>query len=193
MMMGIKNHKAKGILLGIIILALSILVLGGAVPAQADEEWSHTWNSMHTDTLEYSTPTNGWVTINVTNNTGFAWGDMHIEILQCYTFGCGAVTNVDFVDNHPSGSPLSPDSDRSPYTYTIDNVSVGATLDYYYYSDPILTGGSGMFKWKSTNTDGVLYQLAVTPSVVPEPVSSTLFVVGGVLLGFRGFRKMKKA
>lgn len=32
-----------------------------------------------------------------------------------------------------------------------------------------------------------------TTTIVPEPVSSTLFVVGGALLGFRSFRKMKKA
>ncbi|RJR15867.1 MAG: PEP-CTERM sorting domain-containing protein [Nitrospiraceae bacterium] len=183
------NIISRVISLSLIVLALGFLVLGVAAPAQADEVWSHTWNSMHTDYLMYNQPTNGWVTINVTNNTGFAWGDMHIEILQCYTFACGAVTNVDFVDNHPSGSPLSPDSDRSPFTYTIDNASVGAKLDYYFYSDPILTGGSGMFKWKSTNSDGVLYQLAVTPSVVPEPVSTTLFLVGAATLGFRRFRK----
>jgi hypothetical protein len=30
-------------------------------------------------------------------------------------------------------------------------------------------------------------------NVVPEPISSTLFVTGGVLLGIRSFRKMKKA
>jgi len=30
-------------------------------------------------------------------------------------------------------------------------------------------------------------------SVLPEPVSSTLFVIGGALLGFRRFRKMKKS
>lgn len=30
-------------------------------------------------------------------------------------------------------------------------------------------------------------------TVVPEPISSTLFIVGGVALGFRSFRKMKKA
>jgi hypothetical protein len=32
-----------------------------------------------------------------------------------------------------------------------------------------------------------------TTTVVPEPISSTLFIVGGVVLGFRRYRKMKKA
>ncbi len=32
-----------------------------------------------------------------------------------------------------------------------------------------------------------------TLALVPEPISSTLFMVGGVLLGIRSFRKMKKA
>ncbi len=32
-----------------------------------------------------------------------------------------------------------------------------------------------------------------TATVVPEPISSTLFIVGGAVLGFRRLRKMKKA
>lgn len=31
-----------------------------------------------------------------------------------------------------------------------------------------------------------------TPTVVPEPISSTLFIVGGLALGFRRFRKKRK-
>ncbi len=190
-MVNIRDFKWKQNTLIIIIFAFSLLVLGGGTPAHADEEWTHTWLDMHTEWWTYSTPTNGWVTLNVTNSTNFAWGDFHIEIFDCSpSVGCGSVGNVDFVDNHPGGSPLSPDSDRSPFTYSIDNSSVGATLDYYFYSDPIATGGdTGYFKFKLNNPDGVLYQLAVTPSVVPEPVSTSLFLVGAATLGFRRFRK----
>lgn len=183
--------RSKYYLSGLIILGL-LLVLG-TTTAQADEWWPWTWDSMGTKWGDYTEPTNGWVTIDVTNNTNFAWGDFHVEVFSCApSTGCSSIDNVDFVDNHPSGSPLSPDSDRSPFTYTIDNVSVGATLDYFFYSDPIFTGGdTGQFKFKLDNPDGTLFQLAVTPSVVPEPVSSTLFIVGAATLGFRRFRKRK--
>ena len=177
---------------GVLLLALALLVMGTVVPAQADVTWNWAWDGMMTKTGNYPTPTNGWVDLTVTNNTNFAWGDMHFEIWSCSWMGCGDITNVDFVDNHPSGSPLSPDSDRSPFSYSIDNVSVGAKLDYFYYSDPIFTGNTGQFKFMVNNPDGNLYTLAVTPTIVPEPISSTLFIIGGATLGFRRFRKAKR-
>jgi hypothetical protein len=179
----------KSFIAGLAVLCFSLILLVGVVPAQADVTWNWMWNGTGTQMGDYPTPTNGWVTLNVTNNSSFAWGDMHFEILSCTYVGCGAVDNVDFIDGFVDGM-TSPDSDRSPFTYSIDNGTVGATLDYFYYGDPILSGGgTGQFKFKLSNGDGVLYTLAVTPSVVPEPVSSTLFLVGAATLGFRRFRK----
>jgi hypothetical protein len=181
--------KARKLYMAVLaILCFSVVLIGGVVPAQADEWWNWTWESMMTKTGNYSTPTNGWVTIDVTNNTSFAWGDFHAEIIECTWAGCGAVDNVDFVDGVVD-TMTSPDSDRSSFTYSIDNVSVGATLDYFYYSDPIGIGETGQFKFKLTNDDGVLYTLAVTPTILPEPISSTLFLVGAATLGFRRFRR----
>ena len=40
---------------------------------------------------------------------------------------------------------------------------------------------------------GSMMQTTSNIAIVPEPVSSTLFVIGGALLGFRRLRKMKKA
>ena len=188
------KEKRKSFLLSTIILCLSIIFVIGVVPVQADEWWNWSWDNMMTQTGDYTSPTNGWVTLNVTNNTSFAWGDMHFEIWSCAWMGCGTIDNVHFLAGTMDGMQ-TPDSDRSPFTYNIDNVSVGATLDYYYYSDPIFTStgnNTGMFKFKVDNPNGVLYTLAVTPSIVPEPVSSTLFIIGGATLGFRRFRKKIK-
>ena len=173
---------------GLIIAVISLAVMFFAVPAQADVTWDWTWNGTGTWTADYPTPTNGWVTINATNNSSFAWGDFHVEIFACGYGGCGDITNVDFIDGVVD-SMTSPDSDRSPFTYNIDNASVGAKLDYFYYSDPIGIGQTGQFKFKVANPDGVLYTTAFTPTVVPEPISSTLFIVGAATFGYRRFRK----
>ncbi|MEN8263650.1 MAG: hypothetical protein ABFR82_09330 [Nitrospirota bacterium] len=179
----------KRFLSSFFVLCLSVFILTIAVPAQADELWEWSWGSMGTQTGDYSTPTNGWVTLTVTNNTDFAWGDMRFEIWSCPWMGCGDITNVGFLEG-THDEMETPVTDRSPFTYNIDNISVGATLDYFYYDNPIYSGGdTGMFKFKIDNPDGVLYTLAVIPSIVPEPVSSTLFIVGGATLGFRRFRK----
>jgi hypothetical protein len=55
------------------------------------------------------------------------------------------------------------------------------------------TGGNGSFinSQNFATTAKVTYDY--TPAVVPEPVSSALFIVGGILLGVRSFRKVKKA
>lgn len=45
----------------------------------------------------------------------------------------------------------------------------------------------------NAGADGTCSGWVGTSTVVPEPVSSTLFIIGGVALGFRGFRKIKKA
>ncbi len=192
-MVTIKKCYKKRALQSIFIFCISIFILSVAVPAQADETWDHTWNSMHTMWWDYSTETSGWVTLNMTNNSGFAWGDLNVEIWECSApFVCNSVENVHFLEGIHD-SMQTPQTDRSPFTYNIDNDSVGATLDYYYYNDPIATGGdTGMFKFKIDNPDGTIYTLAVTPSVVPEPISSTLFVIGGATLGFRRFRKKRK-
>ena len=44
-----------------------------------------------------------------------------------------------------------------------------------------------------THSGSAITSFNLTTTVVPEPVSSTLFVIGGALLGYMRFRKMKKS
>ncbi len=45
---------------------------------------------------------------------------------------------------------------------------------------------------KSIDKLDFIYNPNNSPPVVPEPISSTLFIVGGIALGFRQFRKKKR-
>lgn len=172
------------------ILLVTAVLLSISSAAYADETWNWGWSDMSANTGVYDYQSNGWVTINVTNNTSAAWGDFHISIFECTSFLCGAVDNVGFMEGTVDGM-ATPDSDRSSFTYVIDNANPTATLDYYYYNDPINVGQSGTFKVKVSNPDLVFFGVSAYPSIAPEPVSTTLFLIGGSLLGYRSFRRRR--
>lgn len=48
---------------------------------------------------------------------------------------------------------------------------------------------SGQIVGFGSNPDGDTHAYLLTPTVVPEPISSTLFLIGGATLGFRRWRK----
>ena len=49
--------------------------------------------------------------------------------------------------------------------------------------------GSGSHNWHGSATGDIVVD--PYPPVVPEPISSTLFIIGGATLGFRQFRKRR--
>lgn len=49
--------------------------------------------------------------------------------------------------------------------------------------------GPGPYEWDQVIFNGSPVTAAVTGTIVPEPVSSTLFIIGGATLGFRRLRK----
>ena len=163
---------------------LSIIILCSAAPVKADMTVDTAFfdiGNVQTSTYDGS----GWVTFNVDNQSFYDWGDFHVFIFE-YPGPNNDITNVEFID----GAPYDPTSSQTPFTWDIGDD--GKTIDYYYYGDPIYNNETGTFAVHIDNPDGTLHGVGYYPTMVPEPVRSTLFIVGGSVLGFRRFRKKFK-
>ncbi|MBN1391709.1 MAG: PEP-CTERM sorting domain-containing protein [Sedimentisphaerales bacterium] len=120
-------------------------------------------------------PFKGYFTVNVTNNTGMDWGDFHFEIMNVGW----DVNQVDFI----VAPPYQPTSSQSPLTWSVDNVVVGATLDLYFYSDPVLAGQSASFTVYTDNTATQnWFGMLIYPTPVPEPATIGLLGLGALAL-----------
>lgn len=118
-------------------------------------------------------PFKGYLYVNVTNNTSEAWTDFHFQIIN---IGFD-VSNVDFIVT----PPYEPTSSQSPLTWSVDNVVVGATLDLYFCSDPVLVGDSASFTVYTDNTVGKKrFGVLIYPT--PEPATIGLLGLGALAL-----------
>ncbi len=177
----VKNH------IGVILIALALLTLGTVVPAQADDAtWSGTFDDLNqlTTTHVDQDPWKGWFDLTAYNNTSSTWGDFHFML---FDIPSQPTSDVIFVDASGGGN------DPTSTTTTIDSWVIsngGKTLDVFYYGDPVAPTETLNIKVWTDNTSNMQdFGVAFYPTVVPEPVSSTLFVVGAATLGFRRFRK----
>ncbi|GMV37965.1 MAG: hypothetical protein AMXMBFR61_24730 [Fimbriimonadales bacterium] len=158
------------------LLAASILSLGLTSQARAhDAFWTGSFSSTgegaavfleHEDAFPWA----GWVHVTVTNESDVAWGDFHFKI-----FSTGQdVSNVDWVTD----PPYEPQGRAFDY-WVVDNAPpTGATLDLYFWSDPVLVGQTVTISVYNVNPDHVNFGVCFYPTPVPEPSTLAVFASG---------------
>jgi|GEM_PF-799191 len=119
----------------------------------------------------------GWATITVTNTGTAAWGDMHFQIA-----GMG-VDSVSWIEGGLFNPTYKLDNVPTPMTWVIDNVNPNATLDMFFYGNPVLPGHSATFSAYTDNTSQMLpfFGLCVWPTPVPEPATLATLGLGGLV------------
>ncbi len=119
-------------------------------------------------------PFKGWLDLTVYNSGLDPWGDFHLEFYQV----TGPIDNVSWLVS----SPYEPTSSQSGLTWAVDNVTVGATLDLYFYGDPVLPGQTANFKVYTDNPDHVsFFGVSMHPTPVPEPATAMLMLLPALL------------
>ena len=86
---------------------------------------------------------------------------------------------IDYVDSVGGNSAYCLTDCPAPSITGITNINGSQEFDGV--DDEVIADADGTFDWSFAST-----------AVVPEPISSTLFIVGGATLGFRRFWKKRR-
>lgn len=153
-------------------------------PARADDAYiTTTFGDMLAQqfTHEDHTPFKGYVNLTVTNSGSQPWGDFHFQIYD--PMGSQNISNVSFLDSTTVPPGPNPTSSQVPFTWTIDNFSVGARMDLFFYSAPVYPTQTATFTVYTSNPDMVpFFGLMLYPTPIPEPASIMLLGFAALLI-----------
>lgn len=103
-------------------------------------------------------------------------------------YNSGVIGSMGFAYWATDNDALPNSTDGNPYNETnqadIDALRASTLASQTFVKGEVRYRASGSDPWQNTT---------MQVAVAPEPISLTLFIVGGALLGVRSFRKMKKA
>jgi hypothetical protein len=172
------------VLLGV---CLAAALLGVLPAAQADDG---SWSGAISDVGPGSTvlaehqdadPFKGFFFVTVQNSGSVPWGDFHLQFYD--PLGGQDISNLAFLDSTTVPPGPNPTSSQTPLTWAINNVTVGATIDLYFYSNPVMPGALATFVVYTSNPDHLpFFGLMMYPTPVPEPVTLLPLALGALLL-----------
>jgi len=194
-------------LLAVVIFA--VIFISSAVPALSHTQvMNDAFTDMYSNHNAYENPDadpyKGYFVLNVTNNTNVDWNDFHFQLGDIPGFPSSdvyfdsSVAPTGSIAPSPGGTFVSMGSALS-WTISADL----KTLDLFFESAPVASGAVAHFEVYTNNTINMNpYMISYWPTitggtgingVVPEPVSSTLFLIGAASLGARRYWKKRRA